>query len=150
MTDLERSFRDAPVGPKPVGVYRGEFLGFLDTPGARRIDVQVFDRLLFVWPRWGIDFDESRWWFVHPRAVAGRFRLEHGRSRWRDTSVLQLHYDESRLPLRSILYDEIKPLPDGTVLGIGGTNQSRGDGDHFFFRLVPTQITIAEPVISPA
>jgi hypothetical protein len=126
----------------PTGVYRGEFLGFLDTEGARRVDVRVFDRLLFVWPRWGIDFDSSRWWFVHPRALAGHFRLERGRSRWRDTEVLQLHYDVSRLPIRAVLYDEIKPLPDDTILGIGGTNHDRGRGDHFFFRLVRATIPV--------
>ena len=34
-----------------------------------------------------------------------------------------------------LLYDELKPLPDGSVLGLGGINGERGSGDHFFFLL---------------
>jgi hypothetical protein len=49
--------------------------------------------------------------------------------------VLQLHYDVSRLPIRRVLYDEIKPLADGTILGLGGIDAGRGEGDHFFFEL---------------
>lgn len=134
---LERTFRDAPLGERPQGSWVGRHLGFLDTRGARRLDVRALDTLLFVWPRWGIDFDRRLWWFVDPRIATGRFRIERGPSRWRDAEVLRLVYDVSRLPIRGVLYDEIKPLAGGRVLGIGGTNHDRGLGDHFWFELSP-------------
>lgn len=131
---LEQRYRE-PLGPTPTGCFGGRHLGFLDTRGARRLDVRAFDTALFVWPRWGIDFDRRLWWFVDPRLRIGRFRVDRGPSRWRDAEVLQLHYDVSRLPIAGLLYDEVKPLADGRVLGIGGTNHERGRGDHFWFEL---------------
>lgn len=135
--DLERVYREHPLGPTPTGLWQGRTLGFFQHPGARRLDVQVIDRLMFVWPRFGIDFERRLWWFVDPRLALGRFRLEPGRSRWRDAEVLQVHYDGSRLPgpVRRYLYDELKPLDADTVLGIGGVNDGPGRGDHFFFVL---------------
>jgi len=70
-----------------------------------------------------------------PRSAAGSFRIDEGPSRWRDTRVLRLHYDRSRLPIRAILYDELKPLAGGRILGLGGIDAARGEGDHFFFEL---------------
>lgn len=130
-------FRAAPVGRLPRGTWEGRFLGFLPCEGARRWHVRAVDTALFVWPRFGIDFDRRLWWFLSPRLAAGRFRLEPGRSRWRDTEVLRLQYDVSRLPrpVRALLYDEVKPLDDRTALGIGGIDAPVGEGDHFFFSL---------------
>jgi len=89
-----------------------------------------FERLSF-----GIDFARCAWFFLHPRLRAGHFRLQPGRSRWRDTQTLQLHYEVSRLPFRGLLYDEVKPLGDTLALGLGGLNRDVGTGDLFFFLL---------------
>ena len=134
--ECERAFLQ-PMSPAPRGVWRGRWITWLDTPGARVWHVRAADTILFRALRFGIDFDRSLWWFVHPRLAAGRFRLTPGRSRWRDTEVLRLEYDVSKLPVRHILYDEIKPLDGGRILGLGGTNHERGQGDHFFFALSP-------------
>jgi hypothetical protein len=134
---LERDFIMGDPGPLPSGLVCGRFLGEVDSPGARRPHVRGLDFLLFRSLRWGLDLDDHRWWFEHPRLAAGKFRVVLGPSRWRDTRVLQLHYDVSRLPIRRILYDEVKPLPDGRILGLGGIDAARGEGDHFFFELVP-------------
>jgi hypothetical protein len=136
---LESLFRDAPLGPLPAGVQRGQVLRYLQTPGARRPHLRAVDWLLFDLPRFGIDFNQRRWWFLHPRLAAGHFDWSPGRSRWRDTEVLRLTYGGSRLPgaVRSMLYDELKPLADGRCLGIGGVNAGPGEGEHFFFSLTP-------------
>ena len=44
-----------------------------------------------------------------------------------------MHYEASRLPtfVRALLYDEVKPLDDDLLLGLGGVAQ----GDLFFFAL---------------
>jgi len=67
----------------------------------------------------------------------GHFQTQVGESRWRDTDAVSLRYQRSRLPrfVRDVLYDELKPLSADLVLGIGGINQDRGAGDHFFFAL---------------
>lgn len=139
IASLERAFVDAPLRPLPGGLVRGAFLGFVDSAGARRRTIRAGDTLVFRALRWGLDLDARRWWFEHPRLAAGHFRVVQGRSRWRDTDVLQLHYDVSRLPFRGILYDEIKPQGDGRVLGLGGLDGARGEGDHFFFELTPIE-----------
>jgi hypothetical protein len=131
--DLERLYA-GPLGAPPAGITRGRFLGFL--PPARRFD-RATHTVLFRWPRWGIDFERRLWWFVGRRLAAGRFRVSVGPSRWRDGEVLRLDYDVSRVGwFRRILYDEVKPLPDGRIIGIGGINAGRGRGDHFWFELI--------------
>jgi hypothetical protein len=94
-------------------------------------------RVGFAWTPWGIDFDRRLWFFFAPRLAIGRFELRVDESRWRDTRAVQLHYDVSRLPhaIRRQLYDEVKPLSDRWMLGIGGIDRERGEGDHFFFAL---------------
>jgi hypothetical protein len=134
---LERSFTECELAPLPTGLVQGRFLGYVDSIGARRAHVRVMDGLLFRALRWGLDLDDRRWWFERPRIAAARFRIVEGPSRWRDTRVLQLHYDVSRLPFRGVLYDEVKPLADGRILGLGGIDAPRGEGDHFFFELLP-------------
>jgi len=132
--ELERVYREAPPAPAPEGRFWGRVLGRVDTSLARSRAVTAillpFERL-----RFGVDFTAGRWFFVHPRARLGRFRLEPGRSRWRDTETLRVRYDVSRLPLRRVLYDEIKPLSRDVCLGLGGVNLERGLGDLFFFLL---------------
>ena len=126
------------LGPTPRGITRGTFVGFLDTPGGRDWRNRALHTLVFRWPRWGVDFDRCLWWFGHPRAAVGRFTATIGPSRWRDATVLRLDYSRSRSRWAGRnLYDEIKPLPDGRIIGIGGINAARGTGDHFWFELSP-------------
>lgn len=132
LEELEKLYREAPLRPVPARVFRGEVLHRIDAPFARtktgRAVITPFERVPF-----GVDFEACAWFFVHPRLRVGRFRLEQGRSRWRDTQTQQLHYDVSRLPFRGTLYDEVKPLSDTLCLGLGGLN--REAGDLFFFLL---------------
>ena len=137
LASLEALFAGDALAALPRGLVRGHFLGPVASRGAGRLSVRVLDAILFRAVRWGLDLDAKRWWFEDPRLAAGHFRLVEGPSRWRDARVLQVHYDVSRLPLRGILYDELKPLADGRVLGLGGLNAERGEGDHFFFELAP-------------
>ncbi|MBI4957267.1 MAG: hypothetical protein HY908_34970 [Myxococcales bacterium] len=134
--ELEDLYRSAPLGPTPRGRFRGRMLGFV-APGGPGPAMRLLDRALFEWTPYGIDFDRSLWWFVAPALRVGRFRASVGPSRWREAEVVRLEYDVSRLPgpLRRILYDEVKPLDEGTALGLGGVNAERGRGDHFFFAL---------------
>ena len=69
--------------------------------------------------------------------AAGTFVATPGPSRWRDTQTYRLTYATSHLPkfFRDILYDELKPLDANTVLGLGGVNRDKGQGDHFYFLL---------------
>ncbi len=131
---LEQLYRDAPVAAPPHGRFRGEVLHRVSTRFARSAPITA---MLVPWERlpFGIDFATRTWFFIHPRMHVGRFRLEQGRSRWRDTDTLRMHYDVSRLPIRSVLYDEVKPLDPTLCLGIGGVNFERGHGDLFFFAL---------------
>jgi hypothetical protein len=137
---LERAFVASKLASLPSGLVRGSFLGFVDSAGARKPHVRLLDTIAFRAVRWGLDLDDRRWWFEHPRLAAGRFRVVEGPSRWRSTRVLQLHYDESRLPIRRVLYDELKPLEDGRILGLGGIDAAREEGDHFFFELTPFSV----------
>ncbi len=134
--DLERLYRDAPVAPMPLRRYRGEALARVSTRFARSVPISA---LLVPWERlpFGIDFAARTWFFFHPRVRTGRFRIEPGRSRWRDTDTLRMRYDVSRLPIRSLLYDEVKPLDETLCLGLGGINFGKGRGDLFFFALEP-------------
>jgi hypothetical protein len=131
---LEAIYRDAAPGAVPVRRFRGEVIGRLDTrfsrTGIAKAVVSPFERL----PFW-VDFGTRTWAFVHPRVRMGHFRVEAGRSRWRDTETLRLRYDVSRLPFRGVLYDEVKPLSDALCLGLGGLNFGPGTGDLFYFAL---------------
>jgi hypothetical protein len=123
---LERLYREAPVGPVPSKRFHGEVLHRVDSPFAHSMAaaavVLPFERLSF-----GVDFESCAWFFLHPRVRMGHFRVEPGRSRWRDTQTLQLHYDVSKLPFRGVLYDEVKPLSETLCLGLGGLNRDVGD-----------------------
>lgn len=126
--------------PRPRGLWRGHYLRRLDNRGARAPLSRVAQRLLFRTPPWGIDFDRGRWFFLdRPVLAAGHFALRAGPSRWRDTTALSFDYSLSRLPspVTRMLYDELKPLSDELILGLGGENRDRGLGDHFWFGLAP-------------
>ncbi len=133
--ELEELYlQDRPI-EIPSGLYRAVHLCWLENPTARRRRVRAALSPLFALPPFGIDFRSRRWWFYYPRLQAGSFIPTPGTSRWRDTAALRLTYDVSRLPrpLRSRLYDEIKPLSEDTCLGMGGVNAEKGRGDIFFF-----------------
>jgi len=135
--ELEQIYREAPMARPPVGWFRGKFLRWLPTPGARRLSVRLADGLLFQTLPFGVDFDRRLWWFVRPPLGVGRFEVSAGPSRWRDTETLRLRYHSSRLPrpVRALLYDEVKPLSDHVCLGLGGLDAGPGEGDHFYFLL---------------
>lgn len=135
LEELEALYRGDEPPPMPSGLFRAVHLGWVDNWSARRRRVRAGLAPLFVLPPFGIDFRSRRWWFYYPRLQAGSFIPTPGPSRWRDAQVLRMTYDVSRLPrpLRSRLYDEIKPLSADLCLGMGGVNYERGRGDLFFF-----------------
>jgi hypothetical protein len=134
---LERIYVETELGPSPRGRFRGVTIARLDNRGARRPLTRAAQWLGFELLPYGIDFDAATWFFVTPAVRIGRFEARRGRSRWRPTSAIRLHYDPSRLPrrVRALLYDEVKPLTERLVLGLGGLDAEAGDGDHFFFAL---------------
>jgi hypothetical protein len=138
LEQLEIWYRELSPGPIPRGVFRGEFLRFVQSKGVNKPWVRALDRLAFDVTRFGIDMDVQRWWFLRPGARVGRFSSTVGPSRWRDTRTVRLDYGVSRLPrpVRGALYDELKPISPDLCLGLGGINAERGEGDHFFFLLV--------------
>lgn len=139
--ELERLFgEERALEQAPRGVWRGHVLRRLDNPGARAPASRAIQWLMFEAVPWGIDFDRRRWFFLGGRRIAGgHFELRAQRSRWRDTTAFGLHYHPSRLPgpIKRMLYDELKPVGEGLLLGIGGENAERDRGDHFWFALEP-------------
>ena len=133
LEELERTYREAPLGPPPSGLYQGTFLYWL--PPSKKWHVRLMDTILFERTRFGVDFDRRLWWFVRPALAAGRFEMSEGPSRWRRADTYRLEYGVSLLPVRGMLYDEVKPLGDGVCLGLGGVNAPAGEGDHFCFAL---------------
>lgn len=133
--ELEDTYCQSGPVVAPTGCFDGTCLMRLDQPGDRRPGYLVTKSFELV--PFGVNFDACLWYFFHPFLGVGRFRADIGSSRWRDSTVVSLHYDVSRLPnvIRNVLYDEVKPLTDDLCLGIGGLNQGRGIGDHFFFAL---------------
>ena len=142
VAELEVLYVESRPVSVPSGCYRGVHLAWLDTPGARPWArppvIRPLQHLGFRLLPFGVDFIRHRWFFFHPTLGIGRFVAETGRSRWRDTETVRLHYEVSRLPgpVRAVLYDEVKALSPSLCLGIGGINAPRGRGDHFFIALV--------------
>jgi hypothetical protein len=135
LDELERLYVESPVGDAPAGNYRGQFLYRLPTRGAHKWHMYTMSALLFEHTRFGVDFERRLWWFLRPELAAGRFVFSPGPSRWRPTDAFRLEYAVSKLPVRGLLYDEVKPLGPDLCLGLGGVNAPRGDGDQFFFAL---------------
>jgi len=121
----------------PRGVYRGHVLSWIDHETSQRPLWRWSERFGFSWTPFGVDFDRRLWFFWSTRLAMGRFEPRVHRSRWRDTDTVGLHYEVSRLPafVRSVLYDEVKPLSERWLIGIGGINAGAGVGDHFYFAL---------------
>ena len=138
LDDLERLYREAgPPITVPRGRFRGRHLAWLARGSATPGWLGPVLWLGFYKIPFGVDFDDRRWFFVRPGARIGHFQPEIGASRWRDTSTIRMSYHPSRLPspVRSLLYDEVKPLTPTLCLGIGGINAPRGSGEQFFFAL---------------
>jgi hypothetical protein len=135
--ELEAHWVGAPAPTLPDGVYRGHHLARIDNAGSRRPHWRWSQRVAFEWAPFGVDFDRRLWFFFTTRLALGRFEPRVGPSRWRHTDAVGLHYDPSRLPapIRGVLYDEVKPLTERLLLGIGGIRAGRDEGDHFFFAL---------------
>lgn len=127
--------RERPIEP-PRGLFVGERLVWIAPPRGPLL-ARLLVRIGFGTLRFGIDFDRRRWFLFEPRLLIGGFDARVGRSRWRDTDTVQLHYGRSRLPaaIRSLLYDEVKPLGDNLCLGIGGIDAPVDIGDLFYFAL---------------
>ncbi len=121
----------------PDGLFKGRFIRRLDTPGARLPLSRVLEFIGFELMPFGIDFRHRRWYFMASCLQAGRFEPSIQQSRWRDTEVVSLDYSVSHLPrfARNFLYDEVMPLSEDVLLGLGGINREVGMGDHFFFSL---------------
>lgn len=134
LLELETLYRNQPAGEPPTGRYRGVFLQRLDSAGKRKPLFYV--SFAFAYLPFGIDFDARQWFFYHHQLRAGRFTLQQGPSRWRDTETYQMHYQSSALPglIKNKLYDEVKPLNRDLLLGLGGVNRDQGGG-HFYFAL---------------
>lgn len=142
LAELERTYEQHPAMQPlvvPRGSWRGEFLGYVDSPGASRRWVRFLDGLAFERTPFGVDFDARTWWFFRPHVRVGYFDVSTGPSKWRDTETLRLRYHRSYLPgfVKHRLYDEVKPLSSTALLGLGGLNAGRGVGDHFYFLLTP-------------
>ncbi len=134
---LEALFATEAPPVEPSGLFRGTYLGPVDSPAARSLASRLLILPAFRLLPFSVDFSACCWVMGLPAVRAGRFRAERGPSRWRETEVLQLHYEASRLPgpVRRLLYDEVKPLSDNLCLGLGGVNAEKGEGEIFFFAL---------------
>ncbi len=137
LADLERLYAGPAASEAPSGRYAGTFLA--RTAGWERCGLVLrsavavgFAALPFV-----VDFDRRVWGLAGGALRAGRFDLRAAPSRWRRTDTLAMHYDASRLPsfVRTLLYDEVKPVGEGLLLGLGGVTHT----DLFFFALRATR-----------
>ena len=133
--ELERIYREAPLAPLPGGLWAGQYVHELPMPAGEKLAA----RAMFKWTRFGLDLDRHGWWFRRPEArVVGHFMTSVGPSRWRDAEVVRLDYRKTTpWPLRRLLYDELKPLSDSVVLGLGGINRAGPTGAWFYFVLTP-------------
>ncbi len=135
--ELEQIFCETCPVELPYGCFKGRHITRLNNPGAKLPLSRVLEFLGFEVAPFGVDFRSNRWFFFSSLIQAGRFAPQVSRSRWRPTDVVSMHYNVSRLPgpMRNFLYDEVKPLSDTLLLGLGGINRELNMGDHFFFTL---------------
>lgn len=134
---LDDIFCESDRVEMPYGCFAGRTICRLHNRGAKLPVPRVLEFVGFELMPYGIDFRSNSWYFVSSALQAGRFAPRVSRSRWRPTEVVALHYNVSRLPrpMRNFLYDEVKPLTDTLLLGLGGINRELGMGDHFYFTL---------------
>jgi len=132
MGQLEQVWSMYPCAPLPGGMWQATYLEeFPMTPTKK-----LLARALFKWRLFGLDLNTHKWWFKDATRAVVEFDPQHGPSRWRDADVIQLHYETTGPRLfRGMLYDELKPLNENCILGIGGSNQDNAQGAWFFFAL---------------
>ena len=131
---LEDVFVTARCHPLPSGVWQGRYLRELPMSLPKRLVA----RAMFRWPTFGLDLDHREWWFHDPARRVARFEPRPGRSRWRETEVVQLDYQRTGpRVIRGMLYDELKPLGPDCILGLGGSNHDGARGTWFYFALAP-------------
>ena len=147
--ELDDVYAQARSLVAPLGLFHGKHLGWLDTPFGRSPILRPVLHLAFRATPFGIDFDTRLWFFnspshrpisrsiLKPAMRMGRFETVLAPSRWRETDTVGLHYEVSSLPrpIKSLLYDEVKPLSDDLCLCLGGINAAHGGGDCFWFAL---------------
>lgn len=137
LAELERLYAGPAAPAAPSGCYAGTFLA--RTAGWERCGLALRSAVAlgFAALPFSVDFDHRVWGLAGGTVRAGHFELRAGQSRWRRTDTLALHYDTSRLPafVRRLLYDEVKPLGEDLLLGLGGVTHT----DLFFFALCATR-----------
>ena len=134
---LEQIYVEREPAKLDNGLYKGHFLGMLDSMDAKKPWLWLISNGGFNWIPFWIDFSKNRWCFFHPKVALGKFETTVGPSRWRETQTYQLHYECSHLPgfVKRHLYDEVKPINEALCLGMGGVNAPDNRGDLFFFAL---------------
>ena len=137
LAELEQLDADIPLGPKPSGTFDGQVLRWIETNGPCVGAFFALEWFGFVVLPWGLRFDKNLWWFEAPLLAAGELVATPGAFGWGTAQTYRLTYATSYLPrfVRNVLYDELKPLDENTVLGLGVLNRETGEGDHFFFLL---------------
>jgi hypothetical protein len=134
---LEQVWSLYPCAPLPGGVWQGRYLSELPMAPTNRL----LARALFKWRVFGVDLNTNKWWFRDATRSVATFEPQHGPSRWRDADVIQLHYQRTGPRLfRHMLYDELKPLNEHCILGLGGSNHDNAHGTWFFFALSPVPV----------
>jgi hypothetical protein len=137
LATLEELFARPRPAEVPRGWFRGTYLCPCTSRAARRPQNRAAVFLLHRVLPFGVDFDSCRWTFFHRRPQVAHFVADVARSRWRETEVVAMRYQVSRLPgpVRGLLYDEVRPLSPDLCLGLGGINRKAGEGELFFFAL---------------
>lgn len=131
---LEHIWRTRACAPLPGGVWQGHYLRELPMSLPKRL----LSRAMFKRRMFGLDLNYNRWWFRDNSRLLAHFEPHVGRSRWRDTEVVQVRYERTGPALlKGMLYDELKPLDDRTILGLGG---SKRGGAWFYFVMTPVPV----------
>ena len=93
---LEKLFeQEREVELPPAASYKGSYLKRLQNKGANKPWFSIPQALLFEFTPFGINFakETGDWFFLNPAFQLGRFSMKIGPSRWRNTTVVQLHYE---------------------------------------------------------
>ena len=132
LSQLEQVWSELPCAPLPTGLWQGAYLAELPMSRPKRFLARaLFKRRLF-----GINLDAHKWWFRDASSTLVEFAPRPGNSRWREADVIQLHYERTGpILFRTMLYDELKPLNENCILGLGGSNHDDARGTWFFFTL---------------
>lgn len=140
LSELESIYQNPfPQQQPPPGIYKGTWLKRINSTGAKNPLFMVPQWFLFDVLPYGIEFTNKGgiWFFMNPALRIGRFSSNIGPSRFRNTECTRMFYNESDVPspISRLLYDEVKVLSPSLLLGLGGMNFEKGEGDHFYFAL---------------